>query len=91
MKADMKARVSNLIKTEAEWSKLNFKPFPGELIVYAPDSDDTFECVRIKIGDGIHTLHELPFIIDYTTATLLDAYKRSEDFDAGRITDYFNK
>ena len=85
----MKARVSNLIKTEAEWSKLNFKPFPGELIVYAPEDNDDFACARIKIGDGIHMLHELPFTIDYAVNTLLDAYKRSEEFDAGRITEYY--
>ena len=85
----MKARVSNLTKTEAEWSKLNFKPLPGELIVYAPEEKDDFACVKIKIGDGIHMLHELPFAIDYAANAILEDYKRLEDFDAGRITEYF--
>lgn len=85
----MKARVSNLTKTETEWAKLNFKPMPGELVVYTPEADDDFACVRLKIGDGIHMIHELPFVIDYTANVLLENYKRLENFDAGRITEYF--
>lgn len=84
----MKARVSNLIKTEAEWSKLDFKPYPGEIIVYAPNT--TSDCVKIKIGDGIHKLHDLPFVIEHIAASLLAEHSRQEIFDAGRITDYFN-
>ena len=84
----MKARISNLIKTEAEWSKLDFKPYPGEIIVYAPSNEA--DCVKIKIGDGRHSLRELPFVIEHVTASMLEEYKRKEIFDAGRITDYFN-
>ena len=84
----MKARVSNLIKTEAEWSKLDFKPYPGEIIVYAPSNE--VDCVKIKIGDGKHTLHDLPFVIEHIALSLLEEYKCQEIFDAGRITDYFN-
>ena len=84
----MKARVSNLIKTEAEWLKLDFKPYPGELIVYAPDNVNDY--TRIKIGDGIHGLHELPFAIEHTAALLLEEHQHKEIIDAGCITDYFN-
>jgi hypothetical protein len=90
VKADMKARVSNLAKTETEWSKLNFTPFPGELIVYTASSENEVGCARIKIGDGIHTLQELPFVVEHLAKALLENYKRAEEFDAGRITDYFN-
>ena len=85
----MKVRVSNLSKTEAEWSKLDFKPYPGEIVVYTPDATDTSGCVKIKIGDGVHKIHELPFVIEHTTASLMAEYKQQELFDAGRITDYF--
>lgn len=85
----MKARVSNLTKTEAEWTKLNFKPLPGELIVYTPEASDSFACTKLKIGDGVHMLHELPFVIDYTANAVLENYKRVDNFDAGRITEYF--
>ena len=89
MKADMKARVSNLIKTEAEWQKLNFKPLPGELIIYAPEKTDEFSCVRIKVGDGIHTIHDLPFVIDYTLDERLSIDNQVKAIDPGRITKYF--
>jgi hypothetical protein len=82
----MKARVCNLNKTEAEWLKLNFIPLAGELIIYAPDNKYTYQ--RIKIGDGIHPLHDLPFVIEAIAETFLTKHQYSEVFDAGRITDY---
>lgn len=82
----MKARVSNLTKTEAEWSKINFIPLPGELVVYAPD--DKFKYARFKIGDGNKTLQKLPFVMEAVASETLASYKRAEVFDAGRITDY---
>lgn len=82
----MKARVSNLIKTEAEWAKLNFKPMPGELVIYAPDK--VFKYSRIKIGDGEHMLQDLPFVVESITEELLAAKDKLEISDAGRITTY---
>lgn len=90
MNADMKARVSNLSKTEADWAKLDFTPYPGEIIVYTPALNDTSGCVKIKIGDGVHKIHELPFIIEHTAAELIAKHQQQELFDAGCITDYFN-
>ena len=84
----MKARISNLTKTESEWSKLNFKPMPGELIIYAPDSAHKYS--RLKIGDGVTLLHELPFVVDSIVETILSEYRRQEILDGGCITDYFN-
>ncbi len=84
----MKARVSNLIKTEAEWLTLDFKPLPGELVIYAPDNN--FKYARIKIGDGDHSLKELPFVIESIAETLIGRFQRAEEFEAGRITDYIN-
>lgn len=42
--------------TAANWAKaVNFVPKKGEVIIY-DDMDPPF-----KIGDGIHTVNELPF------------------------------
>jgi hypothetical protein len=84
----MKARVSNLHKTEAEWAKLNnWKPEAGELVVY--DTDDTFNYPRVKLGDGEHSLSELPFFIDQAALSLVEKLTNTEKIlDAGRITAY---
>lgn len=83
----MKARVSNLHKTEAEWQKLkDWKPEAGELVVYDPD--EHFEYARIKMGDGVRTLQELEFLVDKATLNILKNLKHSEILDGGRITEY---
>lgn len=82
----MKARISNLHKTESEWKKLSsFVPEAGELIIY--DSDENFNYARIKVGDGTRTLQELDFLIRSATTDMLSEYKYSEIIDSGRITD----
>lgn len=53
-------RIINKHDIEANWLKaVNFIPKKAELIVY--DVDDTYSYERFKIGDGIHTVSELPF------------------------------
>ena len=80
----MKARVSNLHKTEAEWKKLDhWTPAAGELIVYDPDDDHSYS--RIKIGDGKRTLKQLDFFIESIIAEMLTQYSRANTIDAGRI------
>ena len=45
--------------TETNWNKaVNFIPKAGEMIIY--DADGT-NSVRIKIGDGITVVNNLPF------------------------------
>jgi hypothetical protein len=51
--------------------------------------DSNYKYSRVKIGDGKHTLQELPFLVESITNVLLDEYKQDEEFDAGRITKYF--
>ena len=76
----MKARISQLHKTEAEWNSLpNVKPFAGELIIFDPDADHTY--ARIKIGDGKTLLKDLPFF----AATLDDYISTNGIIDGGRI------
>lgn len=83
----MKARVSHLHKTAAEWLKLNdWVPEAGEFIVYDPDENYSYS--RLKVGDGISTLKELEFFIDKAILTLIQKQSYFEILDAGRVTDY---
>lgn len=85
----MKARVSNLYKTEAEWNKLSFTPLDGELIVYAPD--EKYSYARLKVGDGKTSLQLLPFFTDACVEAKLAEYMHAKVSDAGKISDYFTK
>lgn len=63
MTPNMKARIGQLCKTEAEWNLLpKVVPFKGELVLYAPDRNHPY--VRMKVGDGKTLLKELPFTIN---------------------------
>jgi hypothetical protein len=84
----MKARISLLHKTEAEWAKVSFTPAYGEIVVYDPD--DKHKYARLKIGDNKTPVQELDFIIDSATKKLLEAQQLSEVIDAGNILDYLN-
>ena len=54
-------RIVHKHDTEANWNKaVNFIPKQSELIVY--DSDENFDYERLKIGDGITLVTELPFV-----------------------------
>lgn len=88
----MKARVSQLHKTETDWQILiqnyqdqnkEFVPQPGEIIVYDPD--ENYNYARIKIGDGQTPLQDLAFVIDSVLVALLQDTV-SKNIDAGRIT-----
>lgn len=55
-------RIQHKHDIEANWIKaINFIPLKAEIIVY--DADDTHHYARFKIGDGLHTINELPFTI----------------------------
>lgn len=82
----MKARISQLHKTEAEWEKLNaWAPEAGEFIIY--DSDDTYDYARLKIGDGDTPLGELPFFIDSAALKVIQKQRYFEVLDAGHVAD----
>jgi hypothetical protein len=83
----MKARISQLHKTEAEWQNwLQWIPESGEFIVYSPDEAHPF--ARIKLGDGKRTLKELDFFIDSAIEEILKQVRFSDTVDGGRITEY---
>lgn len=59
MKLD--ARIKMRHDTEANWLlAINFIPLFGEIIVY--DVDSTHDNPRIKIGDGVTIVNNLPFL-----------------------------
>ncbi len=74
-------RIVHKHDTEANWLKaMNFIPKQGELIIY--DIDDTYNYERMKIGDGITNVNDLPFTndninyISYEEQTLTDEQKQ---------------
>lgn len=65
-------RIQQKHDTEVNWTKAaNFIPKAGEVIVY--DRDGLMDVERIKVGDGIHTANELPFIFEPVTRDDIDA------------------
>ena len=82
----MKARISQLCKTETEWSRLpEFVPLQGEFIIFSPDKH--YHCARLKIGDGSTPLKKLPFCIDFAIDDFV-ANQCDKIIDAGRVSDY---
>ena len=64
---NMNTRIQHKHDIEVNWEKaINFIPKKGELIVYDPDENYNYS--RVKIGDGISTANELPFIIAVDTS-----------------------
>ena len=85
----MKARISQLHMTEAEWAKYaSLIPEAGEFIVYDPDSAHPH--ARIKVGDGVRKLSELDFFIDSAIGEILKQVHFEDTIDGGRITNYKN-
>ena len=61
----MKERIQIKHDIAANWAKAkNFIPLAGELIIYDGilENGIYIEQPRLKIGDGIHKLADLPFI-----------------------------
>lgn len=80
----MKARVSQLHKTEAEWARLtDFVPMAGEFIIFAPDKTHSY--ARLKVGDGVTKLQDLDFFIDSAIDHHTTKRRLNEVIDAGRI------
>ncbi len=83
----MKARISQLHRTEKGWEKLsNWVPEAGEVVVYDPD--EAIKFARINIGDGISSLNTLPFCLQSAIETELKKHNYSKVLDGGNITDY---
>ena len=56
----LNTRIIHKHDTEINWSKAtNFKPKQGEIIIY--DKDNNYNYERIKVGDGVTLVNNLPF------------------------------
>lgn len=56
----LQGRVINKHDLEENWLKAtNFTPKCGEVIIY--DVDGNYNYQRIKVGDGINNVNDLPF------------------------------
>ena len=63
MPKEIKARLAHLHDVEENWKSAgelhNFIPKAGEEIIYDVDSKYSYQ--RVKIGDGITNINDLPF------------------------------
>lgn len=73
-------RIIQKHETEANWNKAKkFTPKLGEIIIYDPDETHTRS--RIKVGDGVRIVSELPFssqnvdfsVVEVTDDLIIDA------------------
>lgn len=64
----MNVRIQHKHGLESEWAlAVNFTPLLGELIIY--DADENNISPRVKFGNGIDNVNDLPFLyeIDYAS------------------------
>ena len=74
---EIKGRFTHKHDTEANWRKaINFTPKQGEIIIY--DVDENYDHPRIKTGNGVDHVNDLPFSNTVEGATL-DGYKLAID------------
>lgn len=67
---NIKSRIIHKHDVEANWIlATNFTPQKGELIVY--DIDDNYTYERIKMGDGVQNVNDLPFVDEALRTELL--------------------
>lgn len=83
---NLKARIVHKHDVEANWLlATNFTPLKGELIVY--DIDETHPYERIKIGDGVQNVNNLPFyndgFVSYNEQELTDEQKQQAQDNIG--------
>ena len=67
-KKDVKARVRHKYDTSQNWGKASFTPLEGELIIYA----DPGKKPKLKFGDGVTKISDLPFTSDSDELKLVD-------------------
>ena len=66
----LNTRIQQKHDIEVNWSKaVNFIPKIGEVIVYDPD--ENYAAARVKIGDGVKTVVELPLLVSRLTGKLM--------------------
>ena len=72
MEKHLNSRIQHKHDTEANWNKAtNFIPKQAEIIVY--DVDDNYFYERIKIGDGVTPVTNLPFYLIEEVSDLIES------------------
>lgn len=60
----LNTRIQHKYDTHENFGKATFKPLKGELVIYEPNEGQSEkEAPMFKVGDGIHTIKELPFAV----------------------------
>lgn len=59
MSTTLNTRIQYKYDTEKNWNSSSFISLAGELYVYSVD--ENYDYTRLKVGDGVHTVAELPF------------------------------
>ena len=87
----IKARLQQKHDIEANWNlATNFVPKQGELIVYDKDDENAVE--RLKIGDGVSAVSNLPFAVPEYEVITPEMISEMIDLSTGSyITDVINK
>lgn len=71
MEKHLNSRIQHKHDTEVNWNKAtNFIPKQAEIIVY--DIDDNYFYERIKIGDGVTPVTNLPFYLIEEVSDLIE-------------------
>lgn len=90
MAATIKTRFQLKNETEENWNKSSFIPLKGEPVIYSTDATHPF--FRIKIGDGVTGVTELPFVNAETVGTIASWAANADYIPAdGEIIIYSNK
>lgn len=77
-------RILHKHDTEENWNKaVNFIPKISELIIY--DADDACAFPRIKIGNGVTKVTELPFVLESLSAADIDEVCEQSLFAASEV------
>ena len=89
MSLNINARVKHKHDVEANWqTKSDFVPLAGELVIY--NADESNDKPRLKIGDGVSDINELPFFtapIEDTVSGFKIQKLAQESYDALSIKD----
>lgn len=83
----LNARIVHTHDTAEKWDSLeNFVPRKGEIIIYDPDN--SYSYARMKIGDGITVVKDLPFANSGSSDPIFEVDGNNVYLDGGRITNY---
>ncbi len=87
MAKTLNARPIPIHDTQSNWERaVGFVPKRGEIVIY--DKDIVHNYSRIKVGDGVTAINDLPFVIDSALDQLFTSESGILYCDGGNITEY---